>query len=684
MCETHLVGEEVISINNFTWFGFNRKHILRSAKKGSGGVGVLVKSRLLDSYSVSILESEFEGILWVQFLSLSNTENFCLCVCYLPPSNSTRGNTGDEFFNHLKCSVCSLQDIDTYFICGDFNARCSNLEDTSSPIPNIPKRSVTDSAPANSHGKEMIDFLRTYSICMLNGRTMESTKFTSISTKGSAVVDYCLVPIDTYSKFVNFEVVDIVSLADDLKINVAAKTPDHSLLQWDLCLDFSAPPVTSSKFSIFRKMPDGYFQSTETTQKMNLISEQLSVAKSKQDINNAYVGFCEVVNSELVTKQYRPNNRKHKVWWTAELSNLRKITRKSRSTWLVRKKDSALKSAYLEAQKRFDKEVSKAKASYYRKMQENVVNSMCSNPKMFWNKMKELGTGQKPNKTLPNHVLDSNKELVTDSSEVLQTWKNYFSSLLNNDVDVAQPNLSLASTLLEDSVFLSEPFSLEEIICAIKKINSKSAPGPDELKVCYFDNQTCSQFLYELFNKCLELGFVPTAWMCSFIKPIPKTGGNLLDPSDYRGISLQSVVTKVLCSAMNTRLCEYLEHHNLLAEEQNGFRKGRSCQDHLFSLYSIVQNRKLMGQDTHTVFIDFRKAFDSINRDLLWKKLEFQFGLSGKFLRLIRALYEEVVCSVKINDHNTEWFSIESGVKQGCILSPILFSMFINDLALEI
>ena len=115
-----------------------------------------------------------------------------------------------------------------------------------------------------------------------------------------------------------------------------------------------------------------------------------------------------------------------------------------------------------------------------------------------------------------------------------------------------------------------------------------------------------------------------------------------------------------------------------------GLGAGRSCQDHIFSLHTLIHNRRLSGLDTYAVFVDFRKVFDFVNRDLLWKKLNHQFGVNGHFLSLLQALYEQVESCVKVNDEFTDWFELKSGVKQGCILSPILFSMFINDLTVDI
>ena len=148
--------------------------------------------------------------------------------------------------------------------------------------------------------------------------------------------------------------------------------------------------------------------------------------------------------------------------------------------------------------------------------------------------------------------------------------------------------------------------------------------------------------------------------------------------------SLQSFVAKTYCRILNSRLKEWLEHNSALSDEQNGFRTDRCCQDHTFALTSIIENRMAQKEDTFTCFIDFKKAFDCVSRDLLWERLEKRFGLSSNFLLAVKALYEDVVCSVNVNNTLTDWFSVNSGVKQGCILSPTLFAMYIDDLVQEI
>ena len=156
-----------------------------------------------------------------------------------------------------------------------------------------------------------------------------------------------------------------------------------------------------------------------------------------------------------------------------------------------------------------------------------------------------------------------------------------------------------------------------------------------------------------------------------------------MDPLSYRGITLTSAVYKLFYTILNNRLSKWENEHSVLADNQNGFRKHRSTTDHVISLTSIIETRKLYKKNTFVAFIDFTKAYDSINRGILFTKLS-DLGISGLMYKALLAIYANVRCAVRINGSLTEWFDVTCGLKQGCSLSSILFNLCINDLITRI
>ncbi|VDI32657.1 Hypothetical predicted protein, partial [Mytilus galloprovincialis] len=119
--------------------------------------------------------------------------------------------------------------------------------------------------------------------------------------------------------------------------------------------------------------------------------------------------------------------------------------------------------------------------------------------------------------------------------------------------------------------------------------------------------------------------------------------------------------------------------NDMLVDEQNGFRAHRSCEDHIFTLNAIVRN----CPKTFATFIDLKKAFDFVDRDMLLYKLLLN-KIDGKIYNSIKSIYVNTTACIRLNDTLTDWFSCNSGVRQGDNLSPTLFSIFINDLVQEV
>ena len=270
--------------------------------------------------------------------------------------------------------------------------------------------------------------------------------------------------------------------------------------------------------------------------------------------------------------------------------------------------------------------------------------------------------------------------LTSSIDETLQSWTDHFDRLFNPPSvgpDLDQMNHSENCTHTDK--ILNIPITTEEIHSALTQLDESKTPGSDKICPSILKDEKIMQYLQILFQKCFNSGTVPKAWLHSTITPIFKGSGSRHDHNNYRGITVQSCVAKAFCKILNNRIDKYLLANNILHDEQNGFRKKRSCQDHISSLYFLIENRKLANLDTYACFVDFKKAFDSVPRELLWRKL-IKIGIRGELLKSLKALYTNLYSSVKVNDRLSPAFKVGRGVKQGCTLSPILFNIFINDL----
>ena len=196
----------------------------------------------------------------------------------------------------------------------------------------------------------------------------------------------------------------------------------------------------------------------------------------------------------------------------------------------------------------------------------------------------------------------------------------------------------------------------------------RKAVGIDDIPTEVLKNDVAVNLLFQIISGCFNLGKVPVQWNSGIINTIFKQGSDDdRQPLNYRGITVISVPCKIYCNILNHRLSSWLENNNILCDEQNGFRRGRSCEEHIHLLYTVLNDRKISKKSSYVCFVDTRKAFDTVEHNLLWYKLQ-RIGVRGKFLTAIQSLYNEVKCTVCVNNDLTPWFNVEAGVKQGCIL----------------
>ena len=225
-----------------------------------------------------------------------------------------------------------------------------------------------------------------------------------------------------------------------------------------------------------------------------------------------------------------------------------------------------------------------------------------------------------------------------------------------------------------------KPVILEEINISLSKAKKGKSVGLDTIntELVHEFHKVFPEFLPALFNKILQTGIFPESWSYALIVLIHKKGAKS-DLNNYRGISLLSATAKLFCSVINNRITEWAESNGVLSSTQLGFRKGNRTSDALIILHNLIDRYcRKNRQNIFGCFVDFRKAFDKVPRDKLINKIS-RIGIGGNVLKIIRSMYTNDYAVIKLKDGITSPIEVNQGVRQGCVLSPTLFNLYMSD-----
>ena len=404
--------------------------------------------------------------------------------------------------------------------------------------------------------------------------------------------------------------------------------------------------------------------------------------KESSTPDEEWAALQHVVYNTAKTFLGKPD-RKHQDWFDPndqELQNLMSRRDQSHQRVLQTRSTRSTTAAYKDACRLLQKCTRALKSEWWEMKAEELQRSADRNDmKGFYNGLKEVWG---PAKKGPVHLKSTDgMETFSDSKRVVARWSEHFQKLLNVPGDIEHEALVNIQQRITNTC-LDEIPNMDEMARAIAGLKDGKAPGGDGIpaEVWKHGGDNLSNRLHQLITKAWEEGSVPQAWKDASIVTIYKKGDRT-DCGNYRGISLLSIAGKIFARILLNRLSIHITPE-VVPETQCGFRSNRSTADMIFCLRQLQEKCTEQDRPLYIVFVDFTKAFDTVGRTGLWQLLR-KYGCPEKFSTMIEALHTGMMANVSVGGEVSETFGVTNGVKQGCVLAPTLFSIFLSAMLVE-
>ena len=330
----------------------------------------------------------------------------------------------------------------------------------------------------------------------------------------------------------------------------------------------------------------------------------------------------------------------------------------------------------------FNKTVKLSKKLHYL----NNIERNAKNPKKTWDILRELTTGKKDQP--PIDKIKVNGKLVTDPTQMSNEFNNFFTRVGRDIADSVEPVSKEPADYLPNPVtpppnLILDNISQHQIVDIISAMDSKSSTDANGIstKILKHIKYQIARPLAHLFTLSVTTGVFPDKLKISKTIPIFKAGDHACC-DNYRPISLLSSISKILEKIIANSLVNHLEINNLLYENQYGFLRGRSTLHNITKLTCKISQYLNEKKFVVGVFLDLKKAFDTVSHDILLLKLE-KLGILNTAHKWFTSYLSGRRQYTVINGNKSDEKPLEISVLQGSILGPILFLCFINDLHLS-
>lgn len=628
------------------------------------GVGFAVRNSL-----VPLMEDSPVGVsarIMRLRIPLTRDRHATLFSCYAPTLDSPH-EVKEEFYEQLQGELQNTPISDKLLILGDFNARVGSSHLSWAGV--IGRHGV---GKANSNGHRLL------SLCSQNHLIITNTLFTLKDIhKGTWM----------HPRSKQWHMLDyvIVRQSDrrDVQITRAMRGAecwtDHRLVRSCLALRIR-PPIR--KKAARKKLNCATLRTEKAKEDLAAaISHQLADAPPLDvlavNVEDSWAHFSRaVVGGAEVALGF--TKRKNKNWFDENIVGIRE---------LLKEKNKAHQAALGSPSSEYLRQQFRLKRAEARRtlriMEDDWWNGVAAELRRyadsgdlqnFYASLKQVYGPT--NRALTPVQSEDCATLLTSRNQILDRWHGHFSGLLNthNPCDRSQlDSIADRPVVLEMDVLPS----MQEISMAVQSLRNGKSPGVDGIpgEVLKHGGAVLHGRLYELISAIWAAESVPQQWKDAKIISIYKKKGERSHCGNSRGISILTIAGKVLAKVLLWRLNKHIVDE-VCPETQCGFREERGTADMIFLARQLQEKCREQRRDLCLAFIDLSKAFDTVNREMLWCVMR-KFGCPEKFIAITRAFHDGMKASVMVGGEETADFDVTVGVKQGCVVAPVLFNIYL-------
>lgn len=579
-------------------------------------------------------------------------------ICAHAPTEEKDETTKDQFYSQLELVYDELPKADIKILLGDFNAKIGREEQFYRTVGNNSLHRVS-----NKNGLRVIDFASSRNlVCRSTWFPHKSIhKQTWISPDGNTrnQIDHVFIEGRHFSSILDVRTrrgancgTDHMMVVGVLRIRTALKRRAANTAPRKLDMEKLADPDIRERYCSVIK------ERLETHQPTDDSVESLWAT-----IKNAItVAGNEVVGTRPATRSQGWFNEECRVALAARQdAEMRRKVRNTRTAM------AELKRTRDVARKTFRKAKREYENSQLQRLEEQFDQR--ENRKFF----RGINAKRRGYQERVEVCKNRDGQIIAEREAVLDRWAEYFEELLNQSLPTQGGEEEWLEQGANDRV---KPPTLEEVHEAIAALKNNKAPGRDNIcaEQLKYGGSDLAEAIYRLIRKIWETEKMPDDWSEGVICPLFKKGDKF-QCSNYRGITLISSVYKVLSGILKQRITLLAEKE--LGSYQCGFRTGKSTTDQIFNVRQTMEKMWELGSDMHQIFIDFKQAYDSINRPFLWTAMR-DMGIPLKYIRLAKATVEHSRSCVRLQSDLSKTFDVSSGLRQGDGLSPLLFNIALD------